>query len=195
MSKINEIINDYTSGKTPVEETNAALKEACAGFHFEPGRNTLTAEEIAATVGGPRPQDADGWGLLDTGTGTLDNVQVKKGKLMGGPVNTVGPDGMPNEKDLVYIGGQTWQVYGDTLGAVLDEDEPWWVAYRHFVNPVDWREELPQYIPEKEMIFDRAKYHGVEVVRGSIRYLYAEDGSCQYQPESMFEYDKDHGRV
>ena len=29
---INEIINNYTSGKTPVEDTNKALKEAGAGF-------------------------------------------------------------------------------------------------------------------------------------------------------------------
>lgn len=191
---INQIINDYTSGKTPVEETNAALKEAGAGFHFEPGQNTLTAEEIAATVGGPRPEDADGWGLLDTGTGSLDKVHVERGVLTGGAINQVREDGSTTMTAYVHIGGYTYEVYGDALGAVLDEDEPWWVAYRHLVNPVDWREELPQYIPEKEMVFERAKYHGVDVVRGSIRYLYAEDGSCQYQPKSMRDYDKDHGR-
>lgn len=51
---INEIINNYTSGKTPVGDTNKALKEAGAGFSFQPGKNALTAEEIAATkVGAP----------------------------------------------------------------------------------------------------------------------------------------------
>ena len=71
---INEIIRQYTRGETSPEEANAALKEAGEGFHFEPGQNTLTAEEIAATVGGPRPEDANGWGLLDTGTGSMDKV-------------------------------------------------------------------------------------------------------------------------
>lgn len=191
---INQIINDYTSGKTPVEETNATLKEAGAGFHFEPGQNTLTPEEIAATHVGPRPSDATGYGLMDSGTGTLDKVQVKKGKLLSGPVNTVGADGMPNEKDIVYIGGQMWQVYGDELGNVAPKEAPWWAPMHTFTRAVPWQDELPKYIPEKEMIFERPKYHGQEVVRGSIRYLYAEDGSCQYQPKSMFEYDKDHGR-
>lgn len=191
---INDIIKDYTSGKASVEETNAALQAAGAGFSFRPGQNTLTETEIREAVGGPMPQDADGWGLLDTGTGSLDKVRVTGGKL-DHAVNQVLDDGITNMRAYVYIGGYTWEVYGDTLGAVMGEDEPWWVAYRHFVNPVDWWEELPQYIPEKEMIFERAKYHGVNVVRGSIRYLYAEDGSAQYQPKSMRDYDKDHGRV
>lgn len=193
MSKINDIIADYTSGKASVEETNAALQAAGAGFHFEPGQNALTAEEIAATVGGPRPQDADGWGILDDGISPM-KCQVRNGVLVGGAANQVNPDGTTMTV-YVTIGGYRWEVYGDKLGEVHAEPEPWWVAYRHFVNPVAWQEELPQYIPEKEMIFERPKYHGQEVVRGSIRYLYAEDGSCKYQPKSMFEYDKDHGRV
>lgn len=191
---INEIINDYTSGKTPVEETNAALKAAGAGFHFEPGQNTLTAEEVAATHVGPRPSDANGYGLMDSGTGTMDKVQVKKGKLLSGPVNTVGADGMPNEKDLVYIGGQMWQVYGDDLGNVAPQEIPWWVPYHTFTGAVAWPDELDKYIPEKDMMFNRPKYHGQEVVKGAIRYIYAEDGSAQYQPKSMRDYDKDHNR-
>ena len=67
---INEIINNYTSGKTPVEDTNKALKKAGAGFSFQPGKNALTAEEIAATHVGPRPNDATGYGLMSSGTST-----------------------------------------------------------------------------------------------------------------------------
>ena len=44
-------------------------------------------------------------------------------------------------------------------------------------------------------MFNRPKYHGVEVVKGAIRYIYAEDGTAKYQPKSMRDYDKDHGRV
>lgn len=121
---INEIINNYTSGKTPVEDTNKALKKAGAGFSFQPGKNALTAEEIAATHVGPRPNDATGYGLMSSGTSTMDKVHVVKGKLQGGAVNTVGSDGMPNECDIVYIGGQVWQVYGDELGNLAPERLP-----------------------------------------------------------------------
>lgn len=192
---INQIINDYTSGRVPAEETNAALKEANAGFHFEPGRNTLTAEEIAATVGGPRPEDANGWGLLDTGTGTLDKVHVEHGVLTGGAINQVREDGSATMTAYVHIGGYTYEVYGDALGYEAKEKAPWWVPYHTFTGAVAWQEELPKYIPEKDMMFNRPKYHGQEVVKGAIRYIYAEDGSAQYQPKSMGDYGKDHGRA
>ena len=71
MNKINEIMTAYTSGKKSLEDTNAALKAAGAGFHLDPMHNKLTAEKIAA-----------GYGLLDSGTGSLDVVQVKSGKLV-----------------------------------------------------------------------------------------------------------------
>lgn len=191
---INEIINDYTSGKTPMEETNAALKEANAGFHFEPGQNALTPEEIAATVGGPRPEDADGWGILDDGISPM-KVEVRHGVLKGGAMNEVKPDGTTNMPVYVTIGGYRWEVYGDKLGEIAPEKDPWWVPYHTFTGAVAWQEELPKYIPEKDMMFNRPKYHGQEVVKGAIRYIYAEDGSAQYQPKSMRDYDKDHGRA
>ena len=75
MNKINEIMTAYTSGKKSLEDTNAALKDAGAGFHLDPMHNKLTAEKIAA-----------GYGLLDTGTGTLDVVQVRNGKLVNADV-------------------------------------------------------------------------------------------------------------
>ena len=192
---INEIMNNYTSGKTPVEDTNPALKEAGAGFHFVPGQNTLTPEEIAATHVGPRPNDATGYGLMSSGTGTMDKVHVVKGKLQGGAINMVGSDGMPNECDIVYIGGQVWQVYGDELGNLALEKAPWWASMHTFAGAVAWQEEIDKYIPEQDMVYNRPKYHGQNVVKGALRYLYAEDGTCKYQPKSMADYDKDHGRV
>ena len=194
MSKINEIVADYTSGKTPVEETNAALKAAGAGFSFRPGQNALTPEEIAETRVGDGPEDATGWGILDDGI-SPSKIHIVDGKVASGPINSLDADGHPCQLDIVRIGGQTWQVYGDTLGELEEEPEPWWVPYHTFTGAVDWRDELAKYIPSKDMMFDRPKYHGVEVVRGALRYLYAEDGTCQYQPKSMFQYDKDHGRA
>ena len=64
MSKILDILMDYTSGAKDVDTTNAALKEANAGFHLEPGKNVLTEEEIRASVVGHYPEMANGFGLL-----------------------------------------------------------------------------------------------------------------------------------
>ena len=69
MKNTTEIIRDYSQGKTTLESANAALKTAGAGFHLDPARNTITPDEVGR------------FGLLDTGTGTLDKVEVKDGKL------------------------------------------------------------------------------------------------------------------
>lgn len=191
---INEIINDYTSGKTPVEETNAALKAAGAGYHFEPGQNALTEEEIRSSVGGPRPQDADGYGILDDGIGP-QKCQVRDGVLVGGAVNQVNADGSTSMTVYVHIGGYTWEVYGDKLGEPEAEEAPWWAPYHTFVGAVSWQDELPRYIPDSGMMFDRPRYRDCEVIKGGLRYIYDADGKCKYQPKSMRDYDRDHGRV
>ena len=77
MDTINKIIADYTNGKNPVEKTNAALKEAGAGFSFQPGKNALTAEEIAATKVGARPGDVTGYGLMSSGTPVVEGASVE----------------------------------------------------------------------------------------------------------------------
>ena len=74
-------------------------------------------------------------------------------------------------------------------------ETPWWASMHTFAGAVAWQEEIDKYIPEKDMVYNRPKYHGVEVVKGALRYIYAEDGSCKYQPKSMADYDKDHGRA
>ena len=75
------------------------------------------------------------------------------------------------------------------------EGDPWWAPMHTFAGAVAWQDELKRYIPEKEMVYNRPKYHGVTVVKGGLRYIYSSDCSCKYQPKSMGEYDKDHGRV
>lgn len=82
MSKITDIINKYTAGEATLEETNAALAELNAGIHLEPGKHELTAEETAAAKA-ETAANANGFGLLDTGTGTLDKVEVRDGHLVG----------------------------------------------------------------------------------------------------------------
>jgi len=106
-NEINEILSKYTSGEATLEETNAALEAAGINLRLDPGKNELTEAEIAETVAGETPAEANGMGLLDTGTGCLDKVLVVDGKL---PTADCGE--MPA---LCMIGGKTYHVHGDTL--------------------------------------------------------------------------------
>ena len=78
---IADILFKYTTGEATLEETNDALKEAEAGFNLEPGRNEITPDEMALTTVGDTPEEANGFGLLDTGTGSMEKVHVTNGKL------------------------------------------------------------------------------------------------------------------
>ena len=114
MNDINEILRDYTAGEADLEATNAVLAEAGAGFSIRPGQNEITDEDRRQTVVGYYPEQANGLGLLDTGTGSLDKVCVYHGRLEY-PVNQVQPDGSTNMTAYVIICGRTYEVLGDTL--------------------------------------------------------------------------------
>ena len=101
-----EILNKYTAGQTTLEETNAALAEMGAGIHLKPGKNELTAEETAAAKA-ETAANANGFGLLDTGTGTLDKVKIQGGKLVDCD--------MGESLAMVYIAGKTYYVQGREL--------------------------------------------------------------------------------
>jgi len=107
MGNTEKIISRYTAGKAALEETNAALKEAGCSFHLDPERNVLTEEEIQKATIGTYPEMANGWGLLDTGTGSLDKVEVRDGKLPGG--------GIGRMYGVVHIAGRSYEVDDDTL--------------------------------------------------------------------------------
>lgn len=66
---ITEIIGKYTAGEATLEDTNKALKEEGATFHLGPDRNTIADGE------------RERFGLLDTGTGSLDKVEIKDMEL------------------------------------------------------------------------------------------------------------------
>lgn len=112
MADITEILQDYTSGEKTTEEVNEALEGT--GIIFTPGKNALTEEEIRATTIGTYPDMANGWGLLDSGTGTMDKVIVKDGKL-DHVVNEILPNGKPVSTMYVFIAGRRYNVEGDTL--------------------------------------------------------------------------------
>ena len=113
MKNITEIINKYTAGEATLEETNAALKAAGSSLSLDPMKNVLTEADKRATTIGYYPDQANGWGLLDTGTGSLDKVQVVNGKTKY-PINTV-IDGEANMLAYVLIAGRRYKVMGDAL--------------------------------------------------------------------------------
>lgn len=112
MSKVNEIMEKYTAGEITAEEANAKLTAAEAGFRLKPGKNALTEEEKRATTIGYDPDQANGYGLLDTGTGTLDKVRCENGQLVGCDCG--------ESYALYIIAGRIYQV----KGTVLVEPEP-----------------------------------------------------------------------
>ena len=65
-----EILRKYTAGEKTLEETNEALKEVGTPFHLDPTRNKIKPDEVGH------------YGLLDTGTGSLDKVKVEDGHLV-----------------------------------------------------------------------------------------------------------------
>ena len=99
--KSTDILRKYTNGQMSLQEANAALKECRAGFHLDPQRNYI------------HPGEKDLYGLLDTGTGTLDKVRVRDGKLSNADCGA-----MPA---TCTFNGKLYRVYGDRLGEVIEE--------------------------------------------------------------------------
>jgi len=94
-------IRDQLAGK--------ALTELGAGVLLDPEKNVI------------RPGEADRFGLLDTGTGSMEKVRVAGGRLEH-PVNEVRPDGGTNMAAYVIICGRTYEVFGDALGEVREAE-------------------------------------------------------------------------
>lgn len=113
-NSIYETMKQYSSGELTAEEANRALKEAGATFHLDSARNELTEEEKRATTVGYYPEQANGFGLLDTGTGTMDKVAVTTGTLAYA-ANEVREDGSTNMLAFVYICGKRYEVKGRTM--------------------------------------------------------------------------------
>ena len=103
MVDINEVLKQWADGEKTVEETNEALKNT--GIYVDPDK-----QKIAEGEGAVYCEDLskiNGYGLLDTGTGTLDKVKIKNGKLV---------DSIGNMAALVLVGDVHYKVVdGDTL--------------------------------------------------------------------------------
>lgn len=111
-----QVINIYKKeGVESAEDVNAALKKLGVGLSFQPGKQIITPEELMETTVGAVAAKANGYGMLDTGTGYMDKVKVVNGKLVNGAINQVMPDGSTNMSAVVYILDRKYEVKGDTL--------------------------------------------------------------------------------
>ena len=76
-------------------------------LRLDPDRNVITQEELAETHVGETPDEANGWGILDHGVGSLEKVHVVNGR-------TVDVD-MGQEAAYVYIAGKKYRLRGNVL--------------------------------------------------------------------------------
>ncbi|HJB51784.1 MAG TPA: hypothetical protein H9772_01710 [Candidatus Oscillibacter pullicola] len=102
-----DALNDYTAGRTGLDETNETLKEMGSPLRLDPTRNLFTAEELMETRVGETPAEANGWGIMDHGVGCLEKVHIVDGKCVSCD--------MGEEAAYVYIGGRKYRLRGDAL--------------------------------------------------------------------------------
>ena len=160
------ILDGVKNGKT-YDEINKELEEAGFPVHLNANKK--------------------GNAFLDTGTGSLDPVIVENGKVTNG-------GGIPRQDEVIYD-GKVWWLDDDGVTLIdKEEKEPWWAKYHTYPALVDWQDEIDKYIPDKDMMH-RPEYANKTVIKGALRYRYDENGDAHYEPKSMAEYDKDHGRV
>lgn len=107
MKQLKEIIGKFSAGELTVEAANKALANAGASFRLNPAKNLLSEDEKRATTVGYYPEQANGYGLLDTGTGSLDKVQIQNGHLLNCDCGDL--------YALVAIAGKTYRVNGRFL--------------------------------------------------------------------------------
>ena len=107
MKDLEKTLLDYTKGEKTLEETNEALKEMGSSLQRDPSRNMLTAQELMETRVGDTPDEANGWGIMDHGIGSMEKVQVVDGKCVSCD--------MGEEIAYVYIGGRKYRLRGTVL--------------------------------------------------------------------------------
>lgn len=90
-----EILNKHTHGEMTVEEANAELKKCGAGFHLDYGKNDI------------KPGEEEQYGLLDTGTGTLDKVRIENMEMTNADIG--------NMKAFCFYNGGFYTVEGKKL--------------------------------------------------------------------------------
>lgn len=107
MKTMDAILRKYTAGEYSVEEANKELAAIKSSLRVDPMKNVITEDELRRTTVGAYPDMANGFGMLDTGTGTLDKVEVKNGKMLNCDCG--------NMYAIVFIAGRMYKVKGNML--------------------------------------------------------------------------------
>ena len=104
-----EILRRYTSGEFTADQVNAELDNIGVDqYHLNAEKNHISEEEQTETsLGLFPPATVNGFGLLDTGTGTLDKVEVRAGQLANMDCGEM--------YALLYIGGEMFKIEGKKL--------------------------------------------------------------------------------
>lgn len=85
MVDIYEIVKDWENKKITKEEANEKL--AGTGVQIDPDKQKI--EEGTGAVYCEDVTKINGYAMLDTGTGTLDKVEIKNGKLVNTDVGSM----------------------------------------------------------------------------------------------------------
>lgn len=104
-NNVTDTLRKYSAGELTLEEANGKLKGS--SLYLDPKKNVITEEEKRQTTVGYYPEQANGYGLLDSGTGTMDKVLVKNGRLVNCD--------MGSSYAIVLIAGRTYEVKGTKL--------------------------------------------------------------------------------
>lgn len=96
IDKVKEIIGKYSAGDISLEDANSVLAELPGGLKIDPNKNVINHGE------------EDRFGLLDTGTGYLDKVEIKDMKLLNN-------SGVGKMYALCCYKGKWYLVEDDTL--------------------------------------------------------------------------------
>lgn len=80
MDIITKTIRDWANGKIKLEEANKILKENNSLVYIDPKHNHI--ENGTGAVADKNIFNISGYALLDSGTGSLDKVEIKNGKLV-----------------------------------------------------------------------------------------------------------------
>lgn len=168
MKTVEEVLRKYTLGEAGKDETNDGLKELGSPLRLNPDRNVITPEELAETRVGETPAEANGWGILDHGVGSLEKVHVVNGR-------TVDVD-MGHEAAYVYIAGRKYRLRSDVLSGGR--------LRRHITGPRSSRRS-----PRSDRWGDLSESGPVpkkHEPRGRLRVHYP-DGYESWSPKGVFE--------
>lgn len=96
INSVKEIVGKYTVVDMTLEEANVALSKLPGGLKLDPEKNVI------------KPGEEDRFGMLDTGTGYLDKVEIKGMKILNN-------SGVGKMYALCCYNGKWYKVDDDTL--------------------------------------------------------------------------------